>query len=55
MEEAGDQPFNISEMYVFGKYETFKKRIEKVLVSIIYRKSKELFTKSNDLIRVTIQ
>lgn len=30
MEEAGEPPFNCSEMYVFGKFETFKKRIEEI-------------------------
>lgn len=30
MDEADDPPFNVSEMYVFGKFETFKRRIEKV-------------------------
>ncbi|KAF2888607.1 hypothetical protein ILUMI_17566 [Ignelater luminosus] len=30
MEEAGEPPFDCSEMYVFGKFETFKQRLEKV-------------------------
>ncbi|XP_017775151.1 PREDICTED: dynein heavy chain 8, axonemal [Nicrophorus vespilloides] len=31
MEEMGEPPFDCSEMYVFGKFETFKKRIEKII------------------------
>lgn len=30
MEEAGEPSFDCSEMYVFGKFETFKKRLEEV-------------------------
>lgn len=30
MEEAGEPAFDCSEMYVFGKFETFKKRVEQV-------------------------
>lgn len=30
MKEAGESPFECSEMYVFGKFETFKKRVEEV-------------------------
>lgn len=38
MEEAEEPPFNCSEIYVFGKFETFKMRLEKVLVYRIYYK-----------------
>ncbi|KAK5645861.1 hypothetical protein RI129_004325 [Pyrocoelia pectoralis] len=31
MEEAGEQPFDCSETYVFGKFETFKKRLERIV------------------------
>lgn len=30
MEDAEEPPFDCSEMYVFGKFETFKKRVEEV-------------------------
>lgn len=30
MKEAGEKPFGCSEMYIFGKFETFKKRVEEV-------------------------
>lgn len=30
MEEAGERVFDCSEMYVFGKFETFKKRLERI-------------------------
>jgi hypothetical protein len=32
MKEAGESPFECSEMYVFGKFETFKKRVEEVRI-----------------------
>ncbi|KAB0798200.1 hypothetical protein PPYR_09193 [Photinus pyralis] len=31
MEAAGEQPFDCSETYVFGKFETFKQRLEKIV------------------------
>ncbi|XP_044272703.1 dynein axonemal heavy chain 8 [Tribolium madens] len=31
MKEAGEAPFECSEMYVFGKFETFKKRVEEIV------------------------
>lgn len=31
MEEAGEKPFDCSEMFIFGKFETFKKRIEDIV------------------------
>lgn len=31
MEEAGEKVFDCSEMYVFGKFETFKKRLEEIV------------------------
>lgn len=31
MEEAGEKPFECSEMFIFGKYETFKKRVEEIV------------------------
>ncbi|KAJ3662197.1 hypothetical protein Zmor_006553 [Zophobas morio] len=31
MKEAGESPFECSEMYVFGKFETFKKRVEEIV------------------------
>ncbi|XP_025829635.1 dynein heavy chain 8, axonemal [Agrilus planipennis] len=31
MEEAGEPPFNCSEMMVFAKFETFKKRLEEIV------------------------
>ncbi|XP_044760955.1 dynein axonemal heavy chain 8-like isoform X2 [Coccinella septempunctata] len=30
MKEAGEKPFGCSEMYIFGKFETFKKRVEDI-------------------------
>lgn len=32
MEDAGEPSFDCSEMYVFGKFETFKKRLEEVML-----------------------
>lgn len=31
MEQNGEPPFGCSEMYVFGKFETFKKRVEEIV------------------------
>lgn len=31
MEEAGEKPFECSEMFIFGKLETFKKRVEDIV------------------------
>lgn len=31
MEEAGEKPFDCSEMFIFGKLETFKKRLEDIV------------------------
>ncbi|XP_049886262.1 dynein axonemal heavy chain 8 [Pectinophora gossypiella] len=31
METAGERPFDCSEMYIFGKFETFKKRLLKII------------------------
>ncbi|CAG9816206.1 unnamed protein product [Phaedon cochleariae] len=31
MEEAGEKPFECSEMFIFGKFETFKKRVEEIV------------------------
>lgn len=31
MEESGEKPFDCSEMFVFGKCETFKKRLEDIV------------------------
>lgn len=31
MEEAGEKPFDCSEMFIFGKFETFKKRVEQIV------------------------
>ncbi|KAI4469355.1 male fertility factor kl5 [Holotrichia oblita] len=31
MAEVGENPFECSEMYVFGKFETFKKRVEQIV------------------------
>lgn len=31
MEEAGEKPFECSEMFIFGKFETFKKRVEQIV------------------------
>lgn len=33
MEAADERPFDCSEMYIFGKFETFRKRITKVRYS----------------------
>ena len=30
----GERPFEFSEMYIFGKFESFCKRLEKVIISI---------------------
>ncbi|KAG5892027.1 hypothetical protein JTB14_024467 [Gonioctena quinquepunctata] len=31
MEEAAEKPFECSEMFIFGKFETFKKRVEEIV------------------------
>lgn len=35
LERPGEKPFEVSEMYIFGKFEGFCKRLEKVCTSLM--------------------
>lgn len=40
METLGEKTFEVSEMYIFGKFEAFCKRLEKVSVVLLLIKNK---------------
>ncbi|XP_063079703.1 dynein axonemal heavy chain 8-like isoform X2 [Engraulis encrasicolus] len=46
LERPGEQPFEVSEMYIFGKFEGFSKRLEKISQMIFAIKTFSVLSKS---------